>query len=92
MYRGEGYMGSCTQYCYSKNEYAKRRGRVYIPPDYNDKKDHDEAIKTANEKWVKRKPPKPKSKKEINRINNLLISKHARHDQWSGKPFRTVRG
>jgi len=95
-YRGEGYKDVCTSDCYSNGLLAKKRKKavrqkvLYEKPLRN-KPGEKTVEQKANENWLKEKKPvlTPKQKR---RIGELLESKHCRHDEWSGKPYRTVRG
>jgi len=92
-YRGDGHKGVCTSECYWKGVYAKKHKKTVKPAVLHYKQEPKEsAIQKANAKWLKDEKPKPKTRKEKNRIERILATKHVRHDEWSGKQYRSVRG
>jgi len=93
-YRGDGYKDVCTIDCYYKGEYAKRHGKTVEKKTLYEKKiPKEDPIQKSNERWMKgNKKGNTHTPKETQRINDLLNSKHTRHDEWSGRQYRSVRG
>lgn len=49
-----------------------------------------EAIRKANERWVKSKPVQ-RTQKQKNRVSALLESQHLR-ESWVGRNYKATRG
>ncbi len=92
-YRGDGYKDVCTYSCYVDGQYAKKLKKPmpqYIP--YKKHVPKESCIEKANKKWVLDEKPKPKTREQKARTELILSTKHVRHDEWSGRQYRSVRG
>lgn len=92
-YRGNGHKGVCTSECYWKGVYAKKHNQTVQKKVLHHKQEPKEsAIQKANAKWLKDEKPKPKSKREKERLKHFLATKDLKEKEWSGKQYRAVRG
>ena len=92
-FRGDGYKDVCTESCFMKREYSVTHNiPVKLDPIYKKQNTYSDSIKKANERWLNKKEPKPRTQKQKAWMSYVMNTQHTRASEWSGKQYMSVRG